>query len=157
MRVAGGSCRVCAPIIPNHYVSGYPKLHAKEGVKQIGEQKYRPWWARPGADRFRIWKHKRDGAGTSVLRGLSAGAYFGGNQHGRHGGGAVVELKDMAEPDLSWTMGLCRAMADAAAQYIGCADGEKPGVCAVMCQRCQKENAGHLEPICTGKKTCTRF
>ena len=75
----------------------------------------------------------------------------------RHGGGAVVELKDMAEPDLSWTMGLCRAMADAGAQYIGCADGEKPGVCAVMCQRCQKENAGHLEPICTGKKTCTRF
>ena len=27
----------------------------------------------------------------------------------------LVELKDMAEPDLSWTMGLCRAMADAAA------------------------------------------
>ncbi len=25
----------------------------------------------------------------------------------RHGGGAVVELKDMAEPDLSWTDGRC--------------------------------------------------
>ena len=35
MRVAGASCRVCAPIIPNHYVSGYPKLHAKEVVKQM--------------------------------------------------------------------------------------------------------------------------
>lgn len=74
-----------------------------------------------------------------------------------HGGGTVVELEDMAEPDLSWTIGLCKALADAAAQYIGCSEGEKPGVCAVMCQRCQKENVGHLEPICTGKKTCTRF
>lgn len=74
------------------------------------------------------------------------------------GGGPVLKLHELpSEKEFMWAMGLYRSLLDAAEQYIGCADGEKPGVCAVMCQRCQKENAGHLEPICTGKKTCTRF
>ena len=91
--------------------------------------------------------------GTYLLRGIVEGM----TAACRNGGGLVVKLEDMADQDFQWALGLYKALADAAAQYIGCSDGEKPGVCAVMCQRCQKENAGHLEPICTGKKTCTRF
>lgn len=74
------------------------------------------------------------------------------------GGGPVIALDSMTdEKEFEWAIGLYRSLLDAAEQYIGCKNGEKPGVCAVMCQRCREENAEHPGPICTGEKTCIRF
>lgn len=74
------------------------------------------------------------------------------------GGGPVIALENLPHHDeFTWAMGLYSALLDAAEQYIGCTEGEKPGICAVMCQRCREENEEHPAPICTGQKACIRF